>query len=113
MGLARSQRDVVSFSLIRRVSQGRPQVLRQHCNQMEPTRFLAQGSDQLIWGSQCQTEEAPGDLASLWTGDIHHRNLVYLVDGVTIRRKSVQDASKGSGLEKPKRRSEGSYSSVY
>lgn len=85
MGLGRIQRDVVSFSLIRRVSQGRPQVLRQHYNQMEPTRFLAQGSDQLIWGSQHQTGEAPGDLASLWTGDIRHRDLVYLVDGVTIR----------------------------
>lgn len=84
MGLARSQKDVVSSGLIKRVSQGRPQVRRQRYNQMEPTRFLAQGSDQLIWGSQRQTE-APGDLASLWTGDIRHRDLTYLVDGVTIR----------------------------
>lgn len=45
MGLDGSQRDVVSFSLIMRVSQGRPQVLRQHYNQMGATGFPPQGSD--------------------------------------------------------------------
>ena len=82
MGLARSQRDVVSSGLIKRVSQGRTQVLRQHYNQMEPTRFLAQGSDQLIWEASVRQEKLLGTWLLFGLGT-HVTS--YLVDGVTIR----------------------------